>query len=83
MDAHQPVHRMLHPRLRRALRQCVQRRAGRAGVAADKVRAYLEATVMPTLRGGLRAMCRAKPADPHAWLADFLLAHRPGAPAAT
>lgn len=47
----------------------------RAGGSA-KVRAYLEDTVVPVLRTGMREMVRQRPEDPLQWLADYLVAHK-------
>jgi protein dpy-30 len=41
------------------------------------VRSYLDKTVTPVLRLGMRELVRAKPADPLQFLADFLVAHKP------
>ena len=41
------------------------------------MRSYLDATVTPVLRKGMRELVRAKPADPYKFLADYILAHRP------
>ena len=43
----------------------------------DKVRPWLDATVMPALREGLRKLARAHPDDPLQYLADYLLSCRP------
>lgn len=41
------------------------------------VRQYLDATVVPTLRAGMRALVKARPEDPHAFLAAYLTEHNP------
>ncbi|KAF8072379.1 GK1 [Scenedesmus sp. PABB004] len=48
------------------------------GVAAKgmPVRAYMDATVIPVLREGLKALNLARPDDPLQYLADFLLSHK-------
>lgn len=38
---------------------------------------YVNAELLPTLSKGLAALCRAKPADPRTWLAEWLLANKP------
>jgi protein dpy-30 len=40
------------------------------------VRAYMDATVVPVLREGLKALNSARPEDPLQFLAEFLLAQR-------
>lgn len=40
------------------------------------VRAYMDATVVPVLREGLKALNVARPDDPLQFLADFILAQR-------
>lgn len=41
------------------------------------VRQYLDATVVPTLRAGMRALVKARPEDPSAFLAAYLIEHNP------
>ncbi len=41
------------------------------------VRAYMDATVVPVLRAGLRALNATRPDDPLQYLADFLVANKP------
>ncbi|KAM4721342.1 nucleoside diphosphate kinase homolog 5 [Rhinophrynus dorsalis] len=41
---------------------------------------YLGLFVNPTLLSGLTELCKAKPADPYTWLADWLLKHNPNKP---
>jgi hypothetical protein len=43
----------------------------------EAVRQYLNATVVDVLRKGMRELVRQKPSDPHQFLADFILAHKP------
>ena len=38
---------------------------------------YVAATLTPTLTAGLVALCRAKPAEPAAFLAQYLIEHNP------
>ena len=38
---------------------------------------YVATNITPTLTGGLAALCRAKPADPVSFLAEYLLANKP------
>ena len=38
---------------------------------------YVGAHITPTLSKGLVELCRAKPADPRTWLAEWLLANKP------
>jgi protein dpy-30 len=45
--------------------------------AGARVRAYLDETVVPVLRSGMRELVRQKPEDPLQWLADYLVAHKP------
>lgn len=40
------------------------------------VRQYMDVTVIPVLREGLKALNTARPDDPLQFLADFLIAHR-------
>ena len=42
-----------------------------------EVRSYLEAQIMPTLQAALETMVEEQPADPHEWLAAYLVAHNP------
>ena len=42
---------------------------------------YVQATLMATLKPALCALCKARPADPVTWLANYLLAHKPSPPA--
>jgi protein dpy-30 len=49
--------------------------AGAKGGALP-VRAYMDATVVPVLREGLKALNSARPEDPLQFLAEFLLAQR-------
>jgi hypothetical protein len=39
-------------------------------------RQYLDTTVVPVLREGLKALNMARPEDPLQFLADFLLSHK-------
>lgn len=41
------------------------------------VRQYMDVTVIPVLREGLKALNVARPDDPLQYLADFLVAHKP------
>jgi hypothetical protein len=41
---------------------------------------YIGERLTPTLTAGLVALCRARPAEPHAWLAKWLLQHKPTPP---
>lgn len=43
------------------------------------VRQYMDATVIPVLRDGLKALNAARPDDPLQFLADFLVAHKAAA----
>lgn len=43
------------------------------------VRQYLDATVVPTLRAGLRALVKARPEDPFEYLANYLRENKPQA----
>ena len=45
------------------------------------VRAYLDQTVSPVLLEGLALLAKERPADPCAWLAQYLLDHNPKNPA--
>lgn len=45
-----------------------------------EAREYLGKNVNPTLTKGLTALCKAKPADPITWLADWLVANNPNKP---
>ena len=38
---------------------------------------YCNAELLPTLNKGLVALCRARPADPRTWLANWLLENKP------
>jgi len=46
-------------------------------MAASTAVEYTNAEILPTLNKGLAAMCRAKPADPRTWLAEWLVANKP------
>jgi hypothetical protein len=41
------------------------------------VRQYMDVTVIPVLREGLKALNVARPDDPWQFLADYLVAHKP------
>eukprot|EP00793_Prasinoderma_coloniale_P000735 PRCOL_00003885-RA len=41
------------------------------------VRQYLDTTVVPVLRQGLRALVKTRPEDPFEFLADFLRSNKP------
>ena len=41
------------------------------------VRQYLDTTVVPTLRAGLRALVKARPEDPFEFLATYLKENKP------
>jgi protein dpy-30 len=41
------------------------------------VRAYLDTTVVPILRQGLRALVKARPEDPFEFLADYIRDNNP------
>ena len=41
---------------------------------------YMKANISPTLTPALVEMCRAKPADPVVWLANYLFEHKPAPP---
>ena len=43
------------------------------------VRQYLDVTVVPTLRAGLRALVKARPEDPFEYLANYLRENKPQA----
>ncbi len=49
-------------------------------VDRQTARDYLAKNVNATLTAGLTALCKAKPADPVTWLADWLLEHNPNKP---
>lgn len=53
-----------------------------AGGGKSEVRNYLDASVVPVLRKGLRELVRARPDDPYQWLATYILDHKPSAPTA-
>ncbi|CAL8470245.1 g9787 [Coccomyxa elongata] len=40
------------------------------------VKEYLDATVVPVLRDGLRILAKERPEDPHTFLGDYIKAHR-------
>ncbi|KAJ1909773.1 hypothetical protein IWQ60_010995 [Tieghemiomyces parasiticus] len=50
--------------------------ANRAFFAEKPVHVYLEETVVPVLQAGLKQLALARPADPCAFLGNFLLQHR-------
>ena len=39
-------------------------------------KAYVDTHLNPTLEPALVALCRARPADPVTWLAEYLIAHK-------
>lgn len=41
------------------------------------MRKYLEASVVPALRKGMRELVRTKPDDPFQFLADYLITNKP------
>lgn len=41
------------------------------------VRQYLDETVVPILRQALRALVKARPADPYDFLSDYIRANKP------
>lgn len=43
----------------------------------ERVRKYLEDSVVPTLRKGMRELVRTKPDDPFQFLADYLITNKP------
>jgi hypothetical protein len=43
----------------------------------EAVREYLNTTVIEVLRKGMRELVRQKPDDPHQFLANYILAHKP------
>lgn len=45
------------------------------------VRQYMEATVVPIVRAGLKTLIRVRPADPLQFVADYLVAHKTSATA--
>ncbi len=49
----------------------------RAGGGGPTVRKYLDSTVVPVLRQGLKELVRQKPEDPYTFLANFILDNRP------
>ena len=51
-------------------------------LAPAAAKEYAAATINPTLNKGLIALCRAKPANPTVWLAQWLIANNPNAPTA-
>ena len=48
---------------------------------SEEDKEYVEAELLPTLQKGLAALCRARPADPRTWLANYLLENKPPPPA--
>eukprot|EP00053_Salpingoeca_punica_P001659 m.34417 g.34417 ORF g.34417 m.34417 type:complete len:198 (+) comp11147_c0_seq1:93-686(+) len=48
--------------------------------SAKQARDSIEQTVTPTLTRALTALCKAKPADPLTWLADWLVENNPNKP---
>ena len=49
----------------------------RALPTTKQAKDYVAATLTPTLTAGLVALCRAKPAEPAAFLAQYLIEHNP------
>ncbi|CAD7695751.1 unnamed protein product, partial [Ostreobium quekettii] len=49
----------------------------KVGSRALTVRQYLEASVVPSLMGGMQALVRERPEDPVEYLAAYLLQHNP------
>ncbi|KAL6755094.1 hypothetical protein V8C86DRAFT_2684374 [Haematococcus lacustris] len=50
--------------------------ASSTAAAGAPIQQYLDSTVVPILREGLRALLDARPGDPLQYLADYLLAAR-------
>ena len=47
---------------------------------SEQAKAFLEGSIYPTLLQGLTELCREKPANPTAWLGQWLLENNPSAP---
>ena len=47
----------------------------------DEAVEYVNEAITPTLTKGLAALCKARPADPATWLAEWLIANKPTPPA--
>lgn len=46
-------------------------------VGVVPVRQYLDETVATTLRDGMKELVKIRPEDPHAFLARYLMKHKP------
>lgn len=77
-----PITPAVHDAVKGAVGHAVDHAEAKASSGhQETVREYLDHTIVPVLRQALRELAVARPADPHQWLSDFILSHRPASAA--